>query len=211
MTKEISNAVLDGNVYDIAEILEKQLAAGEAPMACLDAMTVGLDETGKLFERGEYFLPELMMAATTFKAGMEVLAPHMKGEARKYKGTVVLGTVHGDVHDIGKNLVGYMLECNGFNVIDLGTNVPAERFVEAVKKNSADVVAISALLTTTMLDMSAVVKALEDAGLRKKVKVIIGGAPVSKKFAADIYADAYAASAPQGVDVVKGWLAEKVK
>jgi len=211
MTTEISKAVLEGNLYDMVEIIEKQLKAGQAPLACLDEMTAGLDETGKLFERGEYFLPELMMAAATFKGGMEVLAPRLKGGARKYKGTVVLGTVHGDVHDIGKNLVGYMLECNGFKVIDLGTNVSVESFVEAVKKNSADVLAISALLTTTMLGMSSVVKALEDAGLRKKVKVIIGGAPVSKKFAADIRADAYAATAPQGVDVVKKWLGEKVK
>ena len=104
-----------------------------------------------------------------------------------------------------------MLECNGFKVIDLGTNVSAESFVEAVRKNSADVLAISALLTTTMLSMSEVVKALEDAGLRKSVKVIIGGAPVSQKYAADIHADAYAATAPQGVDIVKGWLADKVK
>ena len=209
MTTEISNAVLDGNLYDITDILEKQLAAGQTPTACLEAMLAGLDETGKRFECGDFFVPELMMAADTFKAGLDVLAPHLTGEARKYKGTIILGTVHGDVHDIGKNLVGFMLECNGFKVIDLGTNVPAERFVEAVKTNSADVVAISALLTTTMLSMPAVVKGLEDAGLRNSVKVIIGGAPVSQKFAEDIHADAYAANAPQGVDVVKGWLASR--
>ena len=209
MTTEISNAVLDGNLYDITDILEKQLAAGQTPTACLEEMLAGLDETGKRFECGDFFVPELMMAADTFKIGMDVLAPHLTGDARKYKGTVVLGTVHGDVHDIGKNLVGFMLECNGFKVIDLGTNVPAERFVEAVRTNSANVVAISALLTTTMLSMPAVVKGLEDAGLRGGVKVIIGGAPVSKKFAEDIHADAYAANAPQGVDVVKGWLGSR--
>ncbi len=207
MTSEISSAVLDGNVYDIADIIEAQLAAGQSPMACLEAMMSGLDETGKLFERGEYFVPELLIAANTFKAGMEVLGPHLAGAARKYKGTVVLGTVHGDVHDIGKNLVGFMLESNGYKVIDLGTDVPAERFVEAVRAESAQVVAISALLTTTMLGMGDVVKALEDAGLRDQVKVIIGGAPVSQKFAQDIHADAYAANAPQGVNVINGWLA----
>ena len=210
MTQEISNAVLVGNVYDIDDILEKQLAAGQTPASCLEAMLAGLDETGKLFESGEYFVPELMFAANTFKAGMEVLAPLLKGEARTYKGTVVLGTVHGDVHDIGKNLFGFMLECNGFKVIDLGTNVAAERFVEAARTNSADVVAISALLTTTMLSMPTVLKALEEAGLRDGVKVIIGGSPVSQKFAEDIHADAYAATAPQGVDVVKGWLSASV-
>jgi 5-methyltetrahydrofolate--homocysteine methyltransferase len=206
MTKEISNAVLEGNLYDMADILQEHLAAGQAPMACLEAMMAGLDQTGKLFERGEYFVPELMMAADTFKAGMEVLEPHLKGEPRQYKGTVVLGTVSGDVHDIGKNLVGFMLECNGFRVIDLGTDVPAGRFVGAVETHSADVLAMSALLTTTMLGMPTVLKALEEAGLRDSMKVIIGGAPVSQKFAEDIHADAYAANAPQGVDVVKGWV-----
>jgi 5-methyltetrahydrofolate--homocysteine methyltransferase len=207
MTKAISNAVLEGNLYDIAEILEKDLAAGAPPMTCLEAMMAGLDETGKLFERGEYFLPELMMAADTFKAGMLVLSPHLSVETLKYKGTVILGTVRGDVHDIGKNLVGYMLECNGFKVIDLGTDVPAESFVEAVRKHSADVVALSALLTTTMLGMPAVVEAMEKVGLRKSVKLIIGGAPVSQKYAQDIHADAYASTAPEGVDIIKGWLA----
>lgn len=209
MTAEISKAVLEGNLYDIADIIEKHLAAGVAPMACLDAMIAGLDETGKRFERGEYFVPELMMAADTFKAGMEALAPHLKGVERKYQGTIVLGTIQGDVHDIGKNLVGFMMECNGFKVIDLGTDVPAERFIEAVKTHSADVLAMSALLTTTMLGMANVVKALEEEGLRDKVKVIIGGAPVSQKFAEDIHADAYGATAPEGVEIVKRWMASK--
>jgi 5-methyltetrahydrofolate--homocysteine methyltransferase len=206
MTIEISNAVLTGNLYDIADILQKHLATDHPPMACLEAMMAGLDETGKLFEGGEYFVPELMMAADTFKTGMEVLAPHLEGKTREYKGSVVLGTVQGDVHDIGKNLVGFMLESNGFKVIDLGTNVPASRFVEAVKTHSADVLAMSSLLTTTMLGMQAVVKALEDAKLRSSVKVIIGGAPISQKFADDIRVDAFGASAPQGVDIVKAWL-----
>ena len=113
-------------------------------MACLDAMMAGLDQTGKLFESGEYYLPELIMAADTFKEGMQVLAPRLAGKDRQFKGTVVLGTV-GDTHDIGKNLVGFMLECNGFDVIDLGTDVPAASFVEAVKAHSADVLAMSAL------------------------------------------------------------------
>ncbi len=207
MNEEISNAVLTGNVYDIAEILQKQLGTGQAPMACLDAMMAGLDQTGKLFESGEYYLPELIMAADTFKEGMQVLAPRLAGKDRQFKGTVVLGTVQGDTHDIGKNLVGFMLECNGFDVIDLGTDVPAASFVEAVKAHSADVLAMSALLTTTMLGMPAVVKALEEAGLRATVKVIVGGAPLSRKFAEDIHADAYGANAPQAVEIVKGWLA----
>ncbi len=206
MIQEISQAVLNGDVYDIDEILQKHLAAGQAPTACLEAMLAGLDETGKRFEKGEYFVPELMIAADTFKAGMEVLTPHLAGNAREYKGTVVLGTVRGDVHDIGKNLVGFMLESSGYRVIDLGTDVDAARFVEAVKTHGADVVAMSALLTTTMLGMQTVVKALEAAGLRAKVKVIVGGAPLSQKFAEDIKADAFGASAPQAVEIVNGWL-----
>jgi len=206
MTEGIYNAILEGNLYDIVEILESQLAAGTKPMVCLEAMMGGLDETGKRFESGDYFVPELMIAADTFKAGMEVLSPHLAGEDRKFKGTVVLGTVQGDVHDIGKNLVNFMLESSGFKVIDLGTNVSAESFVEAVKTHSADVLAMSALLTTTMLGMKKVMDKMEEAGLRPGVKVIIGGAPLSKKFAEDIQADAYAALAPGGVDIIKSWL-----
>lgn len=205
MIEEISEAVLTGNRYDIADILDHHLQAGQAPVACLEAMMAGLDQTGKLFENGEYFVPELMVAADTFKTGMEVLAPHLAGESRPSRGTVVIGSVQGDVHDIGKNLVGFMLECNGYKVIDLGVNVPAERFVQAVRESSASVVALSALLTTTMLGMPAVLNALAAAGLRDRVKVIIGGAPVSQKFADDIQADAYAVNAPQGVALVERW------
>lgn len=206
MTEAIRDAILEGNLYDIDEILQAQLAAGRAPMDCLQAMMAGLDETGKLFEQGEYFVPELMIAADAFKSGMEVLTPLLAGSPREYAGTVVLGTVRGDVHDIGKNLVGFMLESGGFKVIDLGTNVPAEQFIDAIKTHSADVLAMSALLTTTMLDMQNVMDALNEAGLRSSLKVIIGGAPVSQKFAEDIQADAYAANAPQGVEIVRSWL-----
>lgn len=206
MSEEISQAVLDGNVYDIEEILQKRLESGLAPLACIEAMMAGLDETGKRFESGDFFLPELIMAADAFKTGMEVLTPHMGGATRQFKGTVVLGTVQGDVHDIGKNLVGFMLESSGFRVIDLGTDVQPERFVEAVKEHSADVLAMSALLTTTMLGMPGVLDELKKAGLRERVKVIVGGAPLSKKFAEDIQADAYGATAPQAVEIVVGWI-----
>jgi 5-methyltetrahydrofolate--homocysteine methyltransferase len=209
MIAEISNAVLTGNVYDIDEFLERQLGAGQTPAACLEAMLAGLEETGKRFESGDYFVPELMMAADTFKSGMAVLTPRLAGKPREYRGTVVLGTVRGDVHDIGKNLVGFMLESSGFQVIDLGTDVEAASFVQAVKTHSAQVLAMSALLTTTMLGMQTVVSALEDAGLRGSVKVIIGGAPLSRKFADDIRADAFGASAPQAVEIIGGWLSKE--
>jgi 5-methyltetrahydrofolate--homocysteine methyltransferase len=206
MSREVSDAVLSGNLYDVAEIVQGHLDAGGEPDACLEAMMAGLEETGVMFERGDYFVPELMMAADTFKAGMEVLAPRLAGTPRAYEGTVVLGTVQGDVHDIGKNLVGFMLESSGFRVVDLGTDSPPARFVGAVQEHAADVVAMSALLTTTMLGMSEVVEVLAQAGLRDRVKVIIGGAPVSAKFAEEIGVDAYAASAPEAVEVVRALL-----
>jgi 5-methyltetrahydrofolate--homocysteine methyltransferase len=206
MLEAISNAVLEGEVYDIDVIVQGSLDAGEEPMACLEAMMAGLEETGKRFEAGDYFVPELLMAADTFKAGMEVLAPRMAGTTRQYAGVVVLGTVQGDVHDIGKNLVGFLLESSGFRLIDLGVDVSPESFVQAVKEHSADVLAMSALLTTTMLGMRDILEAIEEAGLRDQVKVIVGGAPVSQRFAEDIGADAYAATAPQGVGMIKAWL-----
>lgn len=206
MLEAISNAVLEGEVYDIDVIVQGSLDAGEEPMACLEAMMAGLEETGKRFEAGDYFVPELLMAADTFKAGMEVLAPRMAGTTRQYAGVVVLGTVQGDVHDIGKNLVGFLLESSGFRLIDLGVDVSPESFVQAVKEHSADVLAMSALLTTTMLGMRDILEAIEEAGLRDQVKVIVGGAPVSQRFAEDIGADAYAATAPQGVGIIKAWL-----
>ena len=205
MNEEIANAVMNGDIYDIEEILQRQLKTVE-PLVCVDAMMAGLEETGKRFEKGEYFLPELMMAGDTFKAGMEVLTPLLAGGSRQSRGTVVLGTVQGDVHDIGKNLVGFMLESAGYKVIDLGIDVPVERFVEAVKTQSPDVLALSALLTTTMLGMKAILDALEAAGLRSKVKVVVGGAPLSQKFAEDIGADGYGVTAPNAVDLVNGWL-----
>jgi 5-methyltetrahydrofolate--homocysteine methyltransferase len=143
------------------------------------------------------------MAADTFKAGMEVLALRLAGIPHAYAGTIVLGTVQGDVHDIGKNLVGFMLESSGFRVIDLGTETLPEHFVQAVQEHSPDMLAMSALLTTTMLGMPQVVEALEQVRLRDSVKIIIGGASVSQKYADDIGVDGYAATAPEGVELVR--------
>jgi 5-methyltetrahydrofolate--homocysteine methyltransferase len=208
MSEAISGAIVAGEVYDIAEIVQDHLDTGHEALVCLEAMMAGLEETGRRFEASEYFVPELVMAADAFKAGMEVLAPHLAEGSRRFAGTVVLGTVRGDVHDIGKNLVGFLLESNGFRLVDLGTDVPGERFVRAVQEHSAQVLAMSALLTTTMLGMVDVLKALEEAGLREAVKVIVGGAPVSQRFAEQIGADAYAPTAPQGVEIVQTWLVD---
>ncbi len=206
MIQVIFDAILKGEIYDIEDLINQQLKDGTKSEDCLKAMMAGLEEAGKQFEAGNYFVPELAVAGDTFKAGMAILKPHLTGPVTQKSGVIVLGTVHGDVHDIGKNLVGFLLESSGFKVIDVGSDVSAERFVQAVKENSADVLAMSALLTTTMLGMRDVMESLKKAKLRNKVKVIIGGAPVSQKFAEEIGADAYGATAPQGGDIVKAWL-----
>jgi 5-methyltetrahydrofolate--homocysteine methyltransferase len=164
----------------------------------------GLKACGDRFETGGFFLPEVMGAGDAFKAGMGALAPKLSAGDQVSKGKVVLGTVHGDVHDIGKNLVGFMLSSAGYTVVDIGTDVSTEGFVQAVREHLPQVVGMSALLTTTMLGMEDVIKELKKQGLRDKVKVLIGGGPVSKKYAEDIGADAYGNDAAQAVSLVKG-------
>lgn len=203
MTEKITTAVLEGNTYDIEEILQNSLGSGIDAMLCLQAMIDGLESAGNMFQSGEYFLPELTMAGDAFKTGIKTLEPHLAGKQRDYAGVVVLGTVEGDVHDIGKNLVGFMLESAGFKVIDLGVNVSTEQFIDAVKEHSPDILGMSALLTTTMLGMEDVVKALKENNLRDKLKIIIGGAPVSAVYAEQIGADAFAFDAVEGVQRVK--------
>jgi 5-methyltetrahydrofolate--homocysteine methyltransferase len=161
-------------------------------------MAEGMGEVGRLYEEGEFFLPQLVMAGKTMQEGMTVLQPLLKGEAEKAavsKGIVILGTVQGDLHDIGKNLVGVMLDGAGFKLVDLGVDVPPEKFVEAVETREANIVAMSALLTTTMPKMGETIKALEEAGLREKVKIMVGGAPVGREFANQISAEGYAKTA----------------
>ncbi len=205
-TQDISDAIITGKLYEIADMLKEHLDAGVPAQKCLEAMMAGLDQTGKLFEAGKYFVPELVIGGDTFKAGMEALAPFLVSADRRTAGVVVLGTVQGDVHDIGKNLVAFLLESSGFKLIDLGVDVSPTRFVQAVKEHSPNILALSALLTTTMLGMREVMEALKIAGLRDKLKVIIGGAPVSQRYAMEIGADAYGATAPQGLDIIRTWL-----
>jgi len=206
MNMAIAKGVEEGNLYEIEDMVSAALAAGESPKDLLEAMMAGLKACGDHFERGEYFLPELMGAGDAFKAGMDVLAPRLSAGDRVSQGKVVLGTVHGDVHDIGKNLVGFMLESAGFTVVNLGVDVSTEGFVLAVREHQPQVLGMSALLTTTMLGMQDVVEELKRQGLRDRVKVIIGGGPVSKKYAEDIGADAYGNDAAQAVSLVKGLL-----
>jgi 5-methyltetrahydrofolate--homocysteine methyltransferase len=204
MNTAIAQAVEEGNQYEIEDMVNAALAAGEHPKELLEAMMAGLKSCGDHFEKGEYFLPELLGAGDAFKAGMAIIIPKLSAGDRVSQGKVVLGTVQGDVHDIGKSLVGFMLSSAGFTVVDLGTDVSTESFIQAVREHQPQVLGMSALLTTTMLGMEDVIKELKKQGLRDKVKVIIGGGPVSKKYAEDIGADAYGNDAAQAVSLVKG-------
>jgi 5-methyltetrahydrofolate--homocysteine methyltransferase len=206
MNAGIAQGVEHGNFYEIEDLVRGALDAGESPKDLLEAMMAGLKACGDHFESGEYFLPELMGAGEAFKAGMAVLAPRLSSGDRVSQGKVVLGTVRGDVHDIGKNLVGFMLESAGFTVVDLGVDVSPEDFAQAVREHKPQVLGMSALLTTTMLGMQDVVDALKQQGLRDKVKVIIGGGPVSKMYAEQIGADGYGNDAAQAVRLVRSLL-----
>jgi 5-methyltetrahydrofolate--homocysteine methyltransferase len=192
----IYEAVLDGDAKGAAAAVEAALAAGESPQTILnDACIPAMAEVGALFEEGEKFVPEMLISARAMAAAMTILRPLLVAAGVKNVGKVVLGTVHGDLHDIGKNLVGMMLEGAGFEVIDLGTDVPPQKFVDAVKEHQPDIVGMSALLTTTTKAMPATLSALAEAGVRDQVKVIIGGAPITDDFAKRIGADGFAADA----------------
>ena len=199
----IIEAVLEGNSYDIEELVQSSLDSGNDPQELFNAMNAGLEQCGKLFEKKEFFLTDLMMAGETFTKGMEILEPHLAQTSIDSAGKVLLGTVAGDIHNIGKNLVGFLLKSAGFEVIDIGTDIDTKRFIQAVKEHQPGVLGMSALLTTTMQGMEDVIKAMDEEGLRKKTKVIIGGGPVSKHFAEQIGADAYASDAVEGVNKIK--------
>lgn len=196
MLRELRDAVVDGDARGTVARLEAALAAGADPERVLhDALVAGMSDVGRLYEEGEYFVPEMLVAARAMSAALEVLRPRLAEVGVASAGTVVIGTVRGDLHDIGKSLVVMMLEGAGFDVVDLGIDVPAERFVDAVRETSPHVVALSALLTTTMMNMAEVIAALESAGVRDQVKVMVGGAPISRSFAEQIGADGYGADA----------------
>lgn len=196
--EKIYQGVLNGEREVVVEEVQEAIDAKiTAEKILKEGMMAAMAETGRLFEEGEYFVPELLIAARAMQGGMELLKPLLVAEDIEPIGKIVVGTVKGDLHDIGKNLVGMMLEGAGFEVIDLGSDVDAEKFVEAVRANQAHVVGMSALLTTTMTNMPVVIEALKTAGLRDNVKVLIGGAPVTKAYADQIGADGYAPDASQ--------------
>ena len=205
--RKISESVLEGDREMAVEAVQEAIDAKvPAEKILKEGMMTAMSEAGKLFEEGEYFVPELLVAARAMQGGMELLKPLLVAEDVEPVGKVVIGTVKGDLHDIGKNLVGMMLEGAGFEVIDLGTDVDAEKFVEAVKTNNAQMVGMSALLTTTMSNMPSTIEALKQAGLRESVKVMIGGAPVTESFAQQIGADGYAPDASQAAKLALSYV-----
>ncbi len=194
--KAVYEAVMDGNAQGAATQVQAALDAGVAPGEILNKGCIAaMGEVGRLFEEGEMFVPEMLIAARAMQAGMNILKPHLAEGEITSAGKVVIGTVAGDLHDIGKNLVGMMMEGAGFEIVDLGTDVTADAFVGAVKAHNPDLIGMSALLTTTMPSMTATVEALTEAGLRDQVKVLIGGAPVTQAFADEIGADGFAPDA----------------
>jgi 5-methyltetrahydrofolate--homocysteine methyltransferase len=185
------------------EAIEARIPAYEAVM---EGLSKGMDVIGDKFSKGEAFLSELIMAGETMKEAMQVLEPHMKIPEGKTSGVVVLGTVYGDMHDLGKNIVALLLQSAGFKVIDLGVDVSSQSFVDAVKENNADVLAMSSLVTTTMPHMKEAIEELSNAGLRGGVKVLVGGAPVDDAYAESIGADGYGKDAVSAVEICRGWM-----
>jgi corrinoid protein of di/trimethylamine methyltransferase len=202
--KPLHDAILNGDAKTARTTTEQALAAGVDPVKLVqEYMVPAMGEVGRRFECNEYFVPELLLAARAMKASLELIRPLLVAGGVASAGRVVIGTVKGDLHDIGKNLVSAMLEGGGFEVMDLGTNVTPEQFVAAVREKKAQIVALSALLTTTMPSMKATVDALKQAGVRDQVKVLVGGAPVTRKYAEEIGADGYGESAAGAAGLAK--------
>ena len=197
-------AILGGKLEQSVEVTNQAIAEGVEPQAIINGYMINaMEEVGQRFQRGEAFVPNLLMAARAMKGSLDILKPLMKGDASTSLGKVVIGTVKGDLHDIGKNLVASMLEGCGFEVINLGVDVGSEKFIEAVKENKADILCLSALLTTTMNYMKEVIDALQAAGMRDEVKVMVGGAPVTNAFAQQVGADGYSEDASEAVAVAR--------
>jgi len=201
--KKLMDTVIDGEPEDAEQIAKDALEANLDPLTCINkGLMPGIQKVGELFSTGEYYLPELIIGADAMKAALEILEPALVGgQKREIVGMVVIGTVEGDLHEIGKTLVGTMLTANGFKIVDIGVDQSAEDFVKAAEEHDADIVGASALLTTTMLQQKKLVEALESAGLRDKVKVMVGGAPVTDRYAKEIGADGYAEDAISAVDI----------
>jgi 5-methyltetrahydrofolate--homocysteine methyltransferase len=203
----INQAILDGNKNQSVIKVNEALQAGlDAGTILNEGLIAPMNEVGRLFEEGEYFVPEMLVSARAMQAGLEQLKPAMKAADVKSAGTVIVGTVKGDLHDIGKNLVSMMLEGAGYIIRDLGTDVAPETFVAEVSKGDVDIVAMSALLTTTMPNMKVTIDALKQAGVRDNVKIIVGGAPLTDAYASEIGADGYASDASRAVKLARSFV-----
>lgn len=201
--QKLFDAVLEGDFDGVETNVTAALEADLDPNAILnDGMIAAMREVGVRFEAGEYYVPEMLIAARAMQSGMVLLKPHLQKTEQKSNGRVLMGTVKGDLHDIGKNLVGLMLEGAGYEIIDLGVDVPAEEFVKKAIELKPDVIGMSALLTTTMASMKTTLDALDAAGLRRNIKVIVGGAPVTDTFAQQIEADGFSPDASRAVNLV---------
>ncbi len=202
--KRLHDAVVTGDANTSRTLTQEALTAGTDPLQLVNQCLVpAMDEVGRRFESNEYFVPELLISARAMKAALELIRPLLTARGDKPLGRVAIGTVRGDLHDIGKNLVASLLEGGGFEVIDLGVNVSPETFIATVKEKEATIIAMSALLTTTMPAMRTTIEALKQAGVRDKVKVLIGGAPITQKYAEEIGADGYSENAVGAVALAK--------
>lgn len=200
--KDIFQAVTDYNNAKVVELVNEEIGKGTDVGTILnEGLIAAMDEVGQLFSEGELFVPEMLRSAQAMKAGLDVLKPHLAGSATASAGTIIIGTVKGDLHDIGKNLVSMMMEGAGFEVVDLGVDVDTDRFINTAKEKNAKVICMSALLTTTMPAMEEVIKAVREQGLN--VKTMVGGAPVTPAFAEKIGADGYSEDAPGAVETAR--------
>lgn len=196
--------ILNGEAESSVAHTQEGLELGIEPTSLLyDAMIPALEEVGSLFEAGTYFIPEMLISARAMQASMDLLRPHLVGTGQQTIGTFLIGTVAGDIHDIGKNMCGVMLEGAGFEVIDLGVNVPGDRFVSAIREHRPDIVGMSAFLTTTMPEIPRNLELLEGAGVRHSVRVMVGGAPVDQQYATEVGADGYAPDASSATRAAK--------
>lgn len=202
--KSLYTAILKGQLEESVRLTNEAVSMQIQPQIIIDNyMTKAMEEVGRRFERHEAFVPELLLAGRAMKGALEILKPHLSGESSCHLGKVVIGTVKGDLHDIGKNLVASMLEGCGFEVINVGVDVSSDKFVQVIKEHEADILCLSALLTTTMNYMEEIIEALRTSGIREQVKVMVGGAPVSESFALKIGADGYSENANAAVNLAK--------
>lgn len=207
--QQIADAVVEMEEDTVEELAEQSLSEGIDAYETIDSgLAKGMERAGQLFDEEEYFVPELLMCSDAMNVGIDVLKPHLKSENVSKKGRVVIGVVEGDTHDIGKNLVRLMLETGGFEVLDLGRDIPPAEFVSKAEEYGADIIGIATLMTTTMPGMKEVVDILSSKGIRDKFKVIIGGGPISPAFAKKIGADGYARNAADAVKVAEDLLAD---